>query len=207
MKQLAIRLLVAYTLVISVSLVLNKLSFGSKDNDYYGIYYGKNAPDFTLLDQNLSNVSLSQFRGTDILLSFGYTSCPNICPTTLSELNGVAHKLESSGDAPQIIFITVDPERDTPEHLKEYLRFFNETFIGLTGEPEDIRKVAESYSVFYEKEKSRASGDFYFMNHTQTVYLIDRGGNLLLVYPYDKLDPEKIASDIKRSIDNHAKTN
>ncbi|HVY54370.1 MAG TPA: SCO family protein, partial [Thermodesulfobacteriota bacterium] len=201
MKQLVFRLLIAYLLVITASLVFYKISFGIRNDGYYGMFYGKKAPDFTLRDQDGNRVSLSQFRGSNVLLVFGYTSCPDVCPTTLSELNRVTRELDDTGKIVQVLFITIDPERDTPDHLKQYLGFFNKTFIGLTGEPEDIKKVADSYSVFYEKEKRETVGDFYFMSHTQTVFLIDRKGNLSLLYPFDKLDPEKVASDIKLQTD------
>ena len=146
---------------------------------YYGIYYGKDAPDFTLSDQEGNPVSLSAFEGKDVLLSFGYTSCPDICPTTLMQLNSVTQKLggKESQDL-QVVFVTIDPERDTPERLQKYIPYFNDSFIGLTGSPDEIKKAADAYSVFYEREKRGDSGSVYFMNHTQTLFLIDKNVGL-----------------------------
>lgn len=167
---------------------------------YYGIYYGKKAPDFTLSGPDGRDLSLSNFRGRDVLLLFGYTSCPDICPTTLSQLNAVTEKLGDASDDVQVLFVTVDPERDTPERLREYIPYFNESFIGLSGTPEEIKKVADDYSIFYEKESRAENGNSYFMNHTQTVYLIDSEGQLFLVYPFENFEAGKIASDIKLSL-------
>lgn len=165
---------------------------------YYGIYYGKNAPDFTLIDAKGKRVNIRDFEGKDVLLSFGYTSCPDICPTTLMQLNAVTQKLGSSDSSDlQVVFVTIDPERDTPERIGEYIPYFNKSFIGLTGSPDEIKKAADAYSVFYEREERGDSGSVYFMNHTQTLFLIDRNGKLLLLYPFESFDADRIASDIR----------
>ncbi|MGD9651785.1 MAG: SCO family protein [Candidatus Dadabacteria bacterium] len=171
----------------------------SKDaSPYYGIYYGKDAPDFTLLDPEGNSVSISDFEGEEVLLTFGYTNCPDICPTTLSQLNAVTQKLGPEGRKDlEVLFVTIDPERDTGKRLGEYVPYFNESFIGLTGSQEAIKKAADAYSVFYEREKRGDSEVTYFMNHTQTLFLIDRSGKLLLLYPFENFDADKIAADIK----------
>lgn len=194
--------------VIVVMLVVGIAYFSiarvmSGNDDYYGIYYGKDAPDFTLTDQYGNPVTLSQFRGKDVLLSFGYTSCPDICPTTLTRLNGVMKALDDAPRKVQVLFVTIDPERDTEKRLKGFIPYFNDHFLGLTGNQDEIKNVADSYSVFYERAESGDTGAGYFMNHTQTVYLIDQKGKLTLVYPYDDLEPEKIASDINRTYANN----
>ncbi|MEQ9618399.1 MAG: SCO family protein [Deltaproteobacteria bacterium] len=173
------------------------------NDDYYGIYYGKDAPDFTLRDQDGNQVSLSQFKGKDVLLSFGYTTCPDICPATLARMNSVTKQLKNATKKVQVLFITIDPDRDTERRLKEYIPYFNKSFIGLTGNQDEIKKVADSYSVFYEKSEPGNSGPNYFMNHTQTVYLIDHSGKLILIYPYENLSPEMIASDINKTYRNN----
>jgi protein SCO1/2 len=186
--------------LIAAGLAYFVKSGDSKDasGPYYGIYYGKNAPDFTLSDPEGKPVSISAFEGKEVLLSFGYTSCPDICPTTLVQLNSVTQKLgEKESEDLQVVFVTIDPERDTPERLEEYIPYFNESFIGLTGSPDEIKKAADAYSVFYEKEKRGDSGSVYFMNHTQTLFLIDKNGTLLLLYPYENFDADRIASDIR----------
>jgi len=171
----------------------------SGEKQFYGIYYGKDAPDFTLTDQDSNPVRLDQFKGKDVLLSFGYTSCPDICPTTLAKLNTIMELLDDAERKVQVLFITIDPDRDTEERLKKFIPYFNENFIGLTGKEEDIKKVADSYSVFYEKSDKGNSEASYFMNHTQTIYLIDREGKLVVLYPFENLSPEKVASDIEKT--------
>ena len=165
---------------------------------YYGIYYGKDAPDFTLSDPEGNPVSIGDFKGEEVLLTFGYTNCPDICPTTLSQLNAVTRKLGPGGSEDlEVLFVTIDPERDTGKRLGEYIPYFNESFIGLTGSPDAIKKAAEAYSVFYERENRGDSEVAYFMNHTQTLFLIDRSGKLLLLYPFENFDADKIADDIR----------
>jgi len=114
------------------------------------------------------------------------------------QLNAVTQKLggKDSSDL-QVVFVTIDPERDTPERIGEYIPYFNESFIGLTGSPDEIKKAADAYSVFYEREERGDSGIVYFMNHTQTLFLIDRNGKLLLLYPFESFDADRIASDIR----------
>jgi len=171
----------------------------SKDaSPYYGIYYGKDAPDFTLSDPAGNPVSISDFEGEEVLLTFGYTNCPDICPTTLSQLNAVTEKLGPEGSKDlEVLFVTIDPERDTGKRLGEYVPYFNESFIGLTGSQDAIKKAADAYSVFYEREKRGDSEVAYFMNHTQTLFLINRSGKLLLLYPFENFDADRIAADIK----------
>jgi len=196
-------------LVIIISIIV--LGFGyfaisgynkdSGDKQFYGIYYGKDAPDFTLTDHNSNLISLSQFKGKDVLLSFGYTSCPDICPTTLAKLNTILELLDDAERKVQVLFITIDPDRDTVARLNKFIPYFNESFIGLTGKEEDIKKVADSYSVFYEKSDRSNSKASYFMNHTQTIYLIDGTGKLVLLYPFENLSPDKVASDINKTLE------
>ena len=197
------RILIAIIILISfLSLgyfAIFKYNNDSNEKTFYGIYYGKDAPDFTLRDQDGNQVSLGQYIGKDVLLSFGYTSCPDICPTTLAKLSSMMELLPDSSEKVQVLFITIDPERDTERRLKEFIPYFNENFIGLTGNAEDIKKVADSYSVFYQRAESRYSEASYFMDHTQTVFLIDHSGKLMLIYPYENLSPEKIASDINKT--------
>lgn len=175
-----------------------KTGDGKDASPYYGIYYGKDAPDFTLSDPEGNSVSISDFEGEEVLLTFGYTNCPDICPTTLSQLNAVTRELGPEGSKNlEILFVTIDPERDTGKRLGEYVPYFNESFIGLTGSPDDIKKAADAYSVFYEREKRGDPEAAYFMNHTQTLFLIDRSGKLLLLYPFENFDAGRIAADIK----------
>jgi protein SCO1/2 len=165
--------------------------------DYYGNSYEREAPAFTLTDHNGSRVELSDFKGKAVLLFFGYTHCPDICPVTMGTLNSVTNTLGEDKDKVQVLFITIDPERDDQEKLKNYVPFFNESFIGLTGTPEEIDKVADDYNAFYEKE-DMGSETGYLMGHASSVYLINPKGKLVLRYPQNRMDPEGIAGDIRQ---------
>ena len=150
---------------------------------------------FRLIDQNGQAVTDRDFTGEPYLVFFGFTHCPDVCPTTLMELSDVLDKL--GGDATRIgaLFITVDPERDTPAELKDYLSSFNPRFKGLTGDPAAIAEVAKSYRV-YIKKVPLDNGD-YTMDHTALVYLMDKSGKF--VAPFNlKRRPEDAAADLRR---------
>ena len=171
---------------------------------YFGKVYKRHAPDFNLVDQNGNPVSLKKFRDKVVLIEWGYTNCPDVCPVTLSKLNQVMENLGDKADDVQVLFITVDPERDTAERLKTYVPYFNNRFIGITGSPEAIKKTAREYGVTVVKHEEvygrseKDHWDKYLMTHTNTVFLVDREGTLLLTYPHYLLEPGKIAGDIKK---------
>ncbi|HKQ32719.1 MAG TPA: SCO family protein, partial [Thermodesulfobacteriota bacterium] len=116
---------------------------------------------------------------------------------TLANLNGAVNELGNDKDKVQVIFVTVDPERDSREELKKYVTYFNKDFIGLTGTPDEIKNVADSYHVFYMKEED-GSDNGYLMGHTSSVYLINPEGRIVLRYPQSKMDPKEIAKDVER---------
>ena len=166
-------------------------------SDYYGMLYEREAPAFTLTDQDGSKVSLSNFKDKIVLIFFGYTHCPDICPMTMSVMNNVVDQLGDQADQVQVVFVTIDPQRDTQEKLKSYVPYYNENFIGLTGTPEEIDKVADDYNIFYSKEEVESSSE-YLMGHNSSVFLITPDGDLFLKYPQNRMDPVSIAGDIKR---------
>ncbi|MEZ4547593.1 MAG: SCO family protein [Thermodesulfobacteriota bacterium] len=178
--------------------ILYKLWDHKTKEDFYGNSLEMDIPDFTLTDQNGDKVSLSDFRGEPVFLFFGYTHCPDICPVTLSVLNGVTKEVgEADKDKFKVLFVTIDPERDDPETLKGYVPYFNESFTGLTGTPDEIKKVANSFRAFYRREESDSEAG-YLMGHTSAVYLLDKNGKVVLRYPQDKMDPKSIAGDLKK---------
>ena len=166
-------------------------------SDYYGMVYEKEAPEFTLTDQDGSKVSLSDFKDKVVLIFFGYTHCPDICPMTMSVMNKVVDQLGDQADQVQVIFVTIDPERDTQEKLKSYMPYYNENFIGLTGSLEEIDKVADDYNIFYSKEEVNSTSQ-YLMGHNSSVLLITPDGEIFLRYAQNKMDPVSIAGDIGR---------
>ncbi len=150
--------------------------------------------NFTLTGAD-GDVSLSDFRGKLVLLYFGYTFCPDICPATLANVGQALRKIGAKAEDVQLVMISLDPERDTPEKLAEYVAHFHPSFIGVTGSQEQLDEVASLYGIFYQKtEGSDATG--YLIDHTATLMVIDREGYLKLVFPFG-VTPDEIADDLK----------
>lgn len=131
--------------------------------------------DFRLTDHNGHPSSLADFQGKVVAIFFGYTHCPDMCPTALAELAQTVRQLGKQGDAVQVLFITVDPARDTQKVLAQYVPAFDPRFLGLYGDPDTTAKLAAAYKVFFEPQRPTASGN-YSVDHTAAVYLIDQRG-------------------------------
>lgn len=140
--------------------------------------------EFTLTDHNGKPRALSDFRGKVVVIFFGYTHCPDACPTTMSELAGALKQLGDRAREVQVLFITVDPERDTPELLSKYVPAFNPSFIGLYGTQQQTRTVADLFKVFYQKAANGADEKNYSMDHTAGSYILDKTGKLRLFMNY-----------------------
>jgi len=138
--------------------------------------------DFTLTDQHGERFQLDQLRGKVVLLFFGYTYCPDICPTELASIAAVFDALEERALQVQGLFVTVDPERDTPEVLNNYVRYFHEDLIGLTGTAAEIERVALQHRVRYSKHELDDGN--YTIDHSAQLYVIDREGTLTSAVPY-----------------------
>src|SRR5215510_5448894 len=137
---------------------------------------------FALTDQNGARRTDVDFRGKLMLVYFGFTFCPDICPTDLLQMTLAVEQLGQAGEMVQPIFITVDPERDTPDHLKEYMSLFHPRFIGLSGDEFAIAAAARAYRVYYKKvERDDKSG--YTVDHSAFIYLMDRNGAYLGFFP------------------------
>lgn len=157
---------------------------------------GLEVPDYQLVDQRNSPFQFSSQRGAVILLFFGYTFCPDVCPLTLSHWKKISDILGSASDDVRFVYITVDPERDTPAQLSAHLGVFNEDFIGLTGEPKDLDQIYKTFGVIHEKVQIAESSTGYLMNHTARTNLVDQDGNWRLTFAYNTA-PEIIAHDIQ----------
>lgn len=154
---------------------------------------------FTLTDQNNQQVSDSQFRGKYMLVFFGFTSCPSICPVGLATLTQTMEQLGDKGKAVAPIFITVDPETDTPARMKEFLTNFHPSIAGLTGTPEQIKAVESAYKVYAAKSKDENMPGGYNVDHSGFIYLMDKNGEYLSHYTYDQA-AEAIVKDVRRVI-------
>jgi cytochrome oxidase Cu insertion factor (SCO1/SenC/PrrC family) len=137
---------------------------------------------FTLTDQHGQRRNLADFRGKLVLLYFGFTYCPDICPTDLMSVGNLIRSLGPKGDSVQPVFVTLDPERDRPEVLRAYVASFHPRFVALTGTADEIRRVATSYKVFFEKVRP-AGVNTYLIDHSAYVFLLDREGRFITLFP------------------------
>ena len=143
----------------------------------------KNAPEklseiiskVNLIDHNGQPFKNTTLKNKPSLLFFGFTNCPEICPTTLADLSQITKEVTSNDDSINIIFVTLDPKRDNKEHLKDYIKYFDGNIIGVTGNKIEIKEFADNWGVFYEAVKTTNSN--YTLNHTATVFMIDALGN------------------------------
>lgn len=150
---------------------------------------------FQLTDQNGKTVTDENLKGKPTLIFFGYTHCPDVCPTSLFEMSEVLRALGKDADKFNAVFISVDPERDTPAAMKDYLTSFDPHLEGLSGDPAETAKVITSYRVYAKKVPTK-DGD-YTMDHTALIYLMDRDGRF--VSPFNlKRTPEEAATELKR---------
>ncbi len=150
---------------------------------------------FQLTDHNGSTVTDRDLKGRPFLVFFGFTHCPDVCPTTLFEVSEIMRALGSDGEHVRALFVTVDPMRDTPEKLKDYLSSFDSRIIGLTGDEASITAIEKAYRVYAKKVPLDGGG--YNMDHTAIVYLMDKGGRF--VAPFNmKRRPAEAAADLRR---------
>ncbi len=146
--------------------------------DITGANYGR---DFALADPDGKRRTLADFKGKVVMIFFGFTQCPDICPTALTRAAEVKQQLGAAGDELQVIFVTVDPERDTPEVMRAYTAAFDPSFLGLRGDLAQTEATAKEFKVFYEKVPTRTS---YTMDHSAFTYLIDRQGRMRVAMRY-----------------------
>ncbi len=177
-----------------------------QSGEYNGIVLDKPAYNFclkTAQNGKVKTVCLEDLlREADVVLVFfGYTHCPDVCPAAMYNLQKTFGLLgEDERKRVKVVFISVDPERDTPQKVAEYASYFNKDFVGLTGSPEEIKKVAKAYMVYYKKVEGGSEGG-YLVDHTAYIYLITKDGTLKLIYPVQRQKPELMAKDLKKLLD------
>jgi protein SCO1 len=153
------------------------------------------ARDFRLTDHNGRVRTLADFKGKVVAIFFGYTHCPDVCPTTLSDFAAALKLLGDQAGRVQVIFVTLDPQRDTPDILKQFVPAFNPGFLGMYTDAETLKQLAKEYKVVYQKTSVKATGD-YLIDHSAGTYIYDPKGNLRLLMPYGS-SPEAIVHDLK----------
>ncbi len=156
-----------------------KVSFNA--TDITGADFGR---DFSLTGHDGKRYALADFRGKLVVVFFGFTQCPDVCPTTMAQMATVMKQLGPKADDVKVLFVTVDPERDTAELLAQYVPAFDERFLGLYGSADEIAKVAREFKVFYQKVPGKNPGT-YSVDHTAGVYVFDRQGRIRLFAKHD----------------------
>ena len=153
------------------------------------------ARDFALPDHNGQTRRLADFRGKVVAVFFGYTHCPDVCPTTLTDFAQALKSLGANAAKVQVLFVTVDPERDTPELLRQFVPAFNPTFLGLHPDAAQLNAVTKEFKVVHQKTATQEPGD-YLVDHSAGTYIFDPQGRIRLLMPYGS-KPADIADDLK----------
>jgi len=190
-KSLLRGLLLCLTIVLVLAACENRPVFNSLD--ITGIQgYGN---DFRLIDHTGKPRTMADFRGKVVVMFFGYTHCPDVCPTTLSDMRQVMQKLGGDSDKLQVLFVTVDPERDTQALLAKYVPSFNPTFLGLYGDQAATDKVAQDFKIIHQVQKGKTA-ESYTVDHSAASLVFDQQGRLRLFINYG-MEVDKITADIK----------
>ncbi len=197
MKKLLLLLSAACALTVSIA-ACDKLpgkqqQASFQNTDVTGLDYAKG---FSLTDHTGKPRTLADFKGKAVVVFFGYTQCPDVCPTTMAEMATVMQKLGPLADQVQVLFITLDPERDTQQLLASYVPAFDKRFIGLRGTPEQTAKTAKEFKVFYAKVPG-SDPNSYTIDHTAGSYVFDRDGRLRLFIRHGQ-GPDPIVHDLRQ---------
>ncbi len=195
-----LQVMMAAAMAIFMTVVATNFIFGG-DYAYHGVLLEPAIPaaDFTLLDvKNDQPFHFKSERGRITLLYFGYTQCPDVCPTTMGVWQQVKQGLGPAAEQVDFIFITVDPQRDTPEILANYMSVFDEAFTGLGGQAEPVSEVIKDYGIFVEREyyDQNETTEIYSVNHSASTFLVDSNSALRVRYPFDT-PAEDILADVQ----------
>jgi protein SCO1/2 len=195
MKKLLALIVLTLLLGACDQLATKPLSF--QNTDVTGLDY---AHDFALTDHHGKPRTLADFKGKVVVLFFGYTQCPDVCPTTMAEMAAVMKQLGPQADQVQVLFVTLDPERDTQALLAQYVPAFDPRFLGLAGDAATTAKTAKEFKVFYSKVPGTAPGS-YSIDHTAGSYVFDRNGKIRLFLRHGQ-GPAPIVHDIKQLLES-----
>jgi protein SCO1/2 len=192
-------LMIAVMAIVGSGVIVmwNRISSGPRDPGYAAA--AAIGGPFSLVDQTGARVTDQTYAGHYRLMYFGYTYCPDACPTELQVMAQAVDLLGAEAAKVQPIFITIDPARDTPRQLAAYVPQFGNNLVGLTGSAEQIAAIAKEYKVYYAKAETAGSPDAYAMNHSSYVYLMDPNGKFVTVFSSD-MDAEKMAAAIRQDM-------
>lgn len=182
--------------VIGLAMILGAWFIADQFYTYQGVLIDPpaSAPDFSLVDQHGNPFTLSEQQGNVVLIFFGYTNCPDVCPVTLSEYKQIKSRLGENSEKVKFVFITVDPERDTQERMKLYIENFDQDFVALTADRPTLEAVWKDYGVYQERQDTGSAAG-YLVDHTARTYAIDMQGKWRLNYPFG-MEIEKIFQDV-----------
>ena len=183
-----------FSVLVTLLLGCEKTEFPQRFNstDITGANFAR---DFSLLDQKGRLRTLADFRGKVVVVFFGYTHCPDFCPATLSEFKSISQKMGESADEIRFVFVTLDPERDTPPKLETYLKAFDPKFVGLTGSIDDVSTIAKEFKVIFQRVETTKPGR-YSVDHSTGTFVFDKLGRIRLFVPYGK-PAEEILEDLQ----------
>lgn len=187
-----------YFLTAMVTVLLSACSPSTEEPSLFGtdITGADFAMDFKLTDHHGETRQLSDYQGKVVALFFGFTHCPDICPTTMADLAAAMKLMGKNSDHVQVLFVTVDPERDTQAVLSEFVPSFDSRFVGLTGTTEEIERTAQTFKIFYAKQQEPGQSGYSF-DHSAGVYVYDKKGKIRIYLKYGQ-KPQEIAHDLSR---------
>ena len=195
LKRNALKTIATCAILAGAGVFLTACSKGKPEFRGVDISEVEYARDTPLPDHNGQQRSLKDFRGKVVVVFFGYTQCPDVCPTTMQEMAEVKKMLGPDGDRLQSIFVTVDPERDTPDMLKAYMGNFDPSFLALRGTPEQTAAVAKDFKIYFKKVDGKTPTS-YTMDHSAGSYIYDTQGRLRVYYRYGS-GAEALAADVR----------
>ncbi|HCE27899.1 MAG TPA: SCO family protein [Comamonadaceae bacterium] len=195
LKRNALKTIATCAILVGAGVFLTACSKGKPEFRGVDISEVEYARDIPLPDHNGQQRSLKDFRGKVVVVFFGYTQCPDVCPTTMQEMAEVKKMLGPDGDRLQSIFVTVDPERDTPDMLKAYMGNFDPSFLALRGTPEQTAAVAKDFKIYFKKVDGKTPTS-YTMDHSAGSYIYDTQGRLRVYYRYGS-GAEALAADVR----------
>jgi protein SCO1/2 len=181
-------------LIVAAGILVSACSEPAKFNstDITGVDWGK---DFALADPTGKTRRIADFQGKAVVVFFGYTQCPDVCPTTLAAMRDTLKLMGPDAQRVQVLFITLDPARDTPQLLGQYVPWFEPSFLGLWGDEKTVAAVAQDFKIFYAKQPGKEPGS-YAIDHAASSYIFDPQGRLRLTVRHGET-PERVAADLK----------